>query len=285
MSVAVPAELIDELLEIARGVAVEAGELIRRRRAEGVQVAASKSAKEDVVTFADRESEEFIRGRLATLRPGDGFLGEESAGSYTPGSTGVVWVVDPIDGTVNYLYDLPAYAVSIAAVRVPEGAEPDPATWAPLVGCVVNPVLGEVYTAAVGRGAHLGDRRLAVNTDVELSQALVGTGFAYDAELRVKQGEFIRGLVYHVRDIRRAGSAALDLCSLAAGRLDAYAERGLNAWDYAAGALIAREAGAVVGGFEGAPEGTLMTFGASPALAAELEPLLVRLHRAAGLPL
>ncbi|MFB2580604.1 inositol monophosphatase family protein [Herbiconiux sp. P15] len=274
-----------ELLEIARSIGVEAGELIARRRSEGVSVAASKSAPEDVVTFADRESEDFIRARLAELRPHDGFLGEESAGSVTSGTSGIVWVVDPIDGTVNYLYDIPAYAVSIAAVAVTPGEPVDAAHWQALAGVVVNPVLGEVFAASAGGGAFLGERRLQVNTRVELSQALVGTGFAYSAELRVKQGEFIRGLVGIVRDIRRAGSAALDLCSVAAGRLDAYAERGLNPWDHAAGALIAREAGAVVGGFDGAAESTVMTFAAAPDLAAELGPLLFDLHRDAGLPL
>ena len=268
-----------EFLEIARSIGVEAGALIAKRRAEGVTVAASKSSPEDVVTFADRESEDFIRARLAELRPDDGFFGEESAA--TLGTSGVTWVVDPIDGTVNYLYDIPAYAVSIAAVE----GDPDPSTWTALAGCVVNPVLGEVFTASAGGGAFLGERRLAVNTDVALAQALVGTGFAYSADLRVKQGQFITGLVGRVRDIRRAGSAALDLCSVAAGRLDAYAERGLNPWDHAAGALIVREAGGRVGGFLGAAESTVMTFAADPVLAAELEPLLYELHRDAGLPL
>jgi myo-inositol-1(or 4)-monophosphatase len=268
-----------EFLELARSIAVEAGALIAKRRAEGVTVAASKSSPEDVVTFADRESEDFIRARLAELRPDDGFFGEESAA--TPGTSGVTWVVDPIDGTVNYLYGIPAYAVSIAAVE----GDPDPSSWTALAGCVVNPVLGEVFTASAGGGSFLGTRRLAVNTDVALAQALVSTGFAYSAELRVKQGEFVTGLLGRVRDIRRAGSAALDLCSVAAGRLDAHAERGLNPWDHAAGALIVREAGGRVSGYNGAAEGTVMTLAANPALAAELEPLLYELHRSAGLPL
>jgi myo-inositol-1(or 4)-monophosphatase len=268
-----------ELLEIARSIAVEAGALIARRRAEGVTVAASKSSKEDVVTFADREAEDFIRARLAELRPGDGFFGEESAA--TSGTTGITWVVDPIDGTVNYLYGIPAYAVSIAAVQ----GEANPAEWTGLAGCVVNPVLGEVFSASRGGGAFLGDRRLAVNTGVTIDQTLFGTGFAYVAELREKQGRFVTGMLARVRDIRRAGSAALDLCSLAAGRLDAYAERGLNPWDHAAGALIAREAGARVGGFDGAAESATMIMAADPALWAELEPLVYGLHRDAGLPL
>ena len=294
---------ISELLEIARSIALEAGELIKRRRAEGVTVALTKSSPQDVVTFADKESEDLIRARLAELRPADGFLGEES--DATLGSSGITWVVDPIDGTVNYLYDIPAYAVSIAAVRAPEGAAdavPDASSWTALVGCVINPVVGEIFFSAAGQGAFVAPltafaadgsfaegradaaRRLAVNTDVELPQALVGTGFAYSAELRVKQGAFITGLVGQVRDIRRAGSAALDLCSVAAGRLDAYAERGLNAWDHAAGALIAREAGAVVSGLDGEAESTVLTFAANPVLVAELGPIVFGLHRDAGLP-
>ncbi|MDO9397737.1 MAG: inositol monophosphatase family protein [Herbiconiux sp.] len=268
-----------ELLELARSIAVEAGELIARRRSEGVTVAASKSSPEDVVTFADRESEDFIRARLASARSDDGFFGEESAA--TPGRSGITWVVDPIDGTVNYLYGIPAYAVSIAAVQ----GDPDPSAWTTLAGCVVNPVLGEVFTASRGGGAQLNGRELAVNTGVALDQALVGTGFSYSAELRVKQGQFLTGLVGRVRDIRRAGSAALDLCSVAAGRLDAYAERGLNPWDHAAGALIAREAGARVGGFGDAAEGLVMTLAGDPVLLETLEPLLFELHRDAGLPL
>jgi myo-inositol-1(or 4)-monophosphatase len=280
MSGASPAEL----LELARSIAVDAGALIARRRAEGVSVAASKSSPEDVVTFADRESEDFIRAALAAARPDDGFLGEESAA--TGGTSGVTWVVDPIDGTVNYLYDIPAYAVSIAAVQ----GDPDPASWRAVAGCVVNPAIGEVFSASAGGGAYLSrrgadDRRLAVNSGVALSQALVATGFSYSAETRVKQGQVVTGLVAHVRDIRRIGSAALDLCSVAAGRLDAYAERGLNPWDHAAGALIAREAGAHVGGFGAAAESSVFILAADPALAAELEPILHDLHRDAGLPL
>jgi len=273
-----------DLLEIARSIALEAGALIKKRRAEGVTVAATKSSPQDVVTFADRESEDFIRGRLAELRPDDGFFGEES--DATSGTSGITWVVDPIDGTVNYLYDIPQYAVSIAAVRVPAvGGSTDASTWTALAGCVVNPVTGEVFTATAGGGSFLGTRRLQVNTDVALAQALVGTGFSYTADLRVKQGRVITGLVGSIRDIRRAGSAALDLCFVAAGRLDAYFERGLSPWDHAAGALIAREAGAWVGGFEGAAESTIMTIAAGPSLAAELVPLVYGLHREAGLPL
>jgi myo-inositol-1(or 4)-monophosphatase len=259
----------DELLEIARSTALAAGELIRAKRAEGVAVAALKSSPVDVVTEADRESEELIRSLLAAARPGDGFLGEES-GQGDASTTGVTWVVDPIDGTVNYLYDIPQYAVSIAAV---EGGS-DPAEWTALAGVVVNPVRGEVYSATRGGGAYLGDRRLEVAVGKELATALVGTGFSYTAEWRERQASALVRLIPLIRDIRRQGSAALDLCAVASGQLDAYYERGLNPWDHAAGALIAAEAGARVGGLAGAQAAKTLTLAAEPGLFAQLEPLL-----------
>ncbi|CAN5300304.1 inositol monophosphatase family protein [soil metagenome] len=268
-----------ELLELARRVATEAGALAALRRAEGVQVAASKSSLEDVVTFADHEVEAFIRRRLADARPNDGFLGEESADTASAGTSGLTWVVDPIDGTVNYLYGIPAYNISIAVVE----GEPDPTTWHALAACVVNPAIGEVYTASDARGALLGTIPLRVNPPVGLSQALVATGFSYSAETRVKQGLVLAGLIGQVRDIRRMGAAALDLCSVAAGRCDAYFERGLNPWDHAAGALIAREAGATVAGFDGSPAAREFVLAAEPGLAALLEPIIRDLFDEAGL--
>ncbi|PPF77558.1 inositol monophosphatase [Subtercola sp. Z020] len=267
------------LLEIARSVATDAAALAARRRAEGVEVAASKSSAEDIVTFADREVEAFIRRSLLAARPDDGFFGEESTDSATRGTSGLTWVVDPIDGTVNYLYGIPAYNVSIAVVE----GEPDPSTWRALAGCVVNPVVGEVFTATDAGGAFLGRVPLRVNGPTELSQALVATGFAYSAEVRAQQGLVLAELLPQVRDIRRIGAAALDLCYVAAGRWDAYFERGLKPWDHAAGALVAREAGAVVTGFDGAPASVEFTLAAEPGLAARLEPLLATLFAAAGL--
>ncbi|WP_419818209.1 inositol monophosphatase family protein [Glaciibacter flavus] len=257
------------LLSIARGIAEQGGALAARRRAEGVEVAASKSAPEDIVTFADRETEALIRSLIADARPDDGFLGEESDASR--GSSGLTWVVDPIDGTVNFLYGIPSWSVSVAVVE----GDPDPSTWTTLAGVVVNPSSGETFVASAGGGAWLGDRRLEVNHGVELPLALVGTGFSYSSETRAWQAEVLTGLLPRVRDIRRLGSAALDLSFLAAGRLDAHFERGLNAWDHAAGALIAREAGAKVGGLRGAAEGAGMTVAASPDLFDALEALLV----------
>src|SRR6187402_2430728 len=143
--------MADDLITLARHVAMEAGALAAKRREEGVEVANSKSSPVDIVTEADRETEALIRGLLHDARPNDGFLGEESGtGS---GSSGLTWVVDPIDGTVNYLYGIPHYAVSIAVVE----GDPDPLTWKALAACVVNPASGEVFTATEGGGSFVGD--------------------------------------------------------------------------------------------------------------------------------
>ncbi|KJC63647.1 inositol monophosphatase family protein [Agreia bicolorata] len=267
----------NDLLDIARRIGLEAGALAARRRAEGVEVAATKSSIVDVVTLADREVESYIRSAISDVRPADGFLGEESTGS--TGDSGLTWIVDPIDGTVNYLYGIPQYAVSIAVV---EGGA-DPREWNTLAGCVVNPATGEVFTAAQGGGAYLGIQQLQVNSDVSLEQTLLSTGFSYSSETRVRQAQVLAGILGRVRDIRRAGSAALDLCWVAAGRLDAYAERGLNPWDHAAGALVVREAGGRVSGFDGDAESVRFLLAADESLAVELEPILRDLYASAGL--
>lgn len=259
------------LLALARDIAIEAGALAVKRRAEGVTVAASKSSEEDIVTFADRETEALIRSRIADARPEDGFLGEESGAE--AGTSGLTWVVDPIDGTVNFLYGFPHYAVSIAVV---DGA-PNPATWTALVGVVFNPASGELYTASAGGGAFLDGRQLRVAPAVSLAQALVGTGFSYAAQTRTEQAAILAGLIHRVRDIRRMGTASLDLCAVAAGRLNAYYERGLNPWDHAAGTIIAREAGARVSGLRGNPISTDVILAAEPSVANELELALIEL--------
>ncbi|WP_150307142.1 inositol monophosphatase family protein [Planctomonas psychrotolerans] len=257
-----------ELLELARAVALEAGALALQRRREGVEVAASKSSPEDIVTHADRETEALIRARLAVARPDDGFLGEESEAA--GGSSGLTWVVDPIDGTVNFLYGIPAWAVSIAVV---EGGT-DPSTWNALAGCVVNPTSGETFTAMRGGGAFLNGVRLRANGAVDLASALIGTGFSYSAERRVEQARIVGHVVAVARDIRRIGAASLDLCNVAAGRIDAYYERGLKPWDHAAGALVASEAGARVSGAAGAAASGDLLIAAAPDLAAALESAL-----------
>jgi myo-inositol-1(or 4)-monophosphatase len=223
-----------ELLGLARRVAREAGERITQLRAEGVSVAATKSSDVDVVTEADRASESLIRRRLLDERPDDGFLGEE--GDDVRGSSRVRWVVDPIDGTVNYLYGIPAYAVSVAASVDGEV----------VAGVVLNPATGEEFAALRGGGATCNDEPVRVRPFVSLEQSLFATGFHYEQPVRARQGQAIAHVLARVRDIRRLGSCALDLCGVASGRFDAYAEEGVNEWDYAAGRLVAEEAGARV---------------------------------------
>ncbi|TPW74144.1 inositol monophosphatase family protein [Schumannella soli] len=278
------------LLALARDIALEAGALAARRRAEGVEVAAAKSSPVDIVTAADREVEQLIRARIGTARPDDAILGEE--GGTAAGRSGLTWVVDPIDGTVNYLYGIPHYAVSIAVVSSPDDAPADAQTWTALAGVVYSPGEGELFSAARGGGARLevlpragvdaplapgaiGQvRELAVRPAAPLGQVLLATGFSYDAELRAHQIAAVSALMPHLRDLRRFGAAALDLTALAAGRIDAYLERQTNAWDFAAGVLIAREAGAAVVGYEGAEPDTRLVLGGHPDLVAQLAPLV-----------
>lgn len=224
-----------ELLDVSIWVAVEAAELALASRPEAITDVGTKSSETDVVTAADLAVERLVRQRLAELRPGEPVLGEESGGG-GDGGDGLCWVVDPIDGTVNYLYGYPWYAVSLAAQVDGES----------VAAAVVEPVSGRRWTAARGSGAWLDGRPLRVSGADRLDLALVGTGFAYRAERREQQAAGVAGLLTRVRDIRRAGAASLDLCAVAAGWLDAYFEHGLNRWDWAGGALIAREAGAVV---------------------------------------
>jgi myo-inositol-1(or 4)-monophosphatase len=261
-----------ELLDLARTIALEAGALAALRRSEGVEVAATKSTLVDIVTEADREVERLILDRIAAARPDDGILGEE--GGATGGTSGLTWVVDPIDGTVNYLYGFPHYAVSIAVVD----GDPDPLTWTALAGAVVNPAIGEVYEADRGGGARLNGNPIHVAEPVPLELALIGTGFAYAAETRGEQGALVARMLPLVRDIRRQGTASLDLAYIAAGRLNAYFERTLSPWDHAAGALIAREAGARVTGKDGAAPDRNFILAAEPSVADAWEELLNRLN-------
>lgn len=243
-----------ELLPIALEAAERAGTLLRDSRPDDLGVAATKSSAIDVVTEMDIASEKLIRDFLAERRPDDGLLGEE--GADTAGSSGVRWIVDPIDGTVNYLYGRPDWAVSIAA-------ECDGET---VVGVVAAPIRGETSRAVLGGGAYRGERRLRCNPAPPLERALIGTGFGYVRERKIGQAAVLRALVPDLRDVRRSGSAAIDLCDVAAGRLDGYYERGLNPWDYAAGELIAREAGAVTGGRPGMPLSGELAVAAPPGL-------------------
>ncbi|GAA0481388.1 inositol monophosphatase family protein [Streptomyces sp. NPDC046215] len=252
-----------ELLAVALEAAELAGTLLRDGRPADLGVAATKTSSIDVVTEMDIAAEKLITGYLAERRPADGLLGEEGASS--AGTSGVRWVIDPIDGTVNYLYGLPSWAVSIAAEIDGEA----------VVGVVAAPMRGETYRAVLGEGAFAADRRLRVRPAPAPEHALIGTGFGYLASRRASQAEVLRSLLPEVRDIRRGGSAAIDLCDVACGRLDGYYERGLNPWDYAAGALIAREAGALTGGRPGRPASTELTVAAPRGL---FEPLQARLE-------
>lgn len=225
--------------ELAAELAREAGELARQRRSEGVRLAATKSHLSDIVTEADREVEQFIRDRLRQERPADGFLGEESDAA--AGESGLTWVVDPIDGTVNYASGIPTYSVSIAVVE----GDATPESWSGVAAAVTAPALGEHFRAVRGEGAWLEEARLSVTTATPAG-ALLGTGFGYDPTTHDGDLELVRRIMPIARDLRRMGSAALDLAYVAAGRLDGFFERGLNAWDFAAGRLITEEAGGVV---------------------------------------
>jgi myo-inositol-1(or 4)-monophosphatase len=278
--VSAPAADAAGLLAVAVGAARAAGELLATPGGQ-VSVAATKSSPTDIVTEMDRRAEELIRSRILAARPGDAILGEEGGETGDAAGAPARWVIDPLDGTVNYLYGLHDWAVSIAAEVAGEI----------VAGAVFVPRRGELFTATRGRGAWLepagpasaaasvaaGPVRLRCRPSVPLDQALVATGFGYKAARRKVQGEVVAALLPRIRDIRRGGVAAADLCSVAAGRLDAFYERGLNYWDYAAGALIATEAGAVVGGLRGAPAGTSMTVAASPGLFGPLAEALASL--------
>jgi len=255
-----------QLLELARDIAHEAGELARKRRAEGVRIAASKSTLADIVTEADREVEALIRERLAAARPDDGFLGEES--DAMAGTSGVTWIVDPIDGTVNYAAGMPSYAVSIGAVR---GSEQ-------LAGVVHAPALRETFVAAQGEGAFLevdgAKNRLHVTAE-HPAGALIATGFGYDPSTHAGDIATVERVMPLARDVRRIGAASIDLSYVAAGRLDAYFERGLKPWDIAAGTLVVAEAGGEVLTLAGDAFGRKMTLAAHPVLVRKIADLVV----------
>ncbi|HZY29296.1 MAG TPA: inositol monophosphatase family protein [Jiangellaceae bacterium] len=255
------------LLDLAVDVAHEAGRLVRDRRdaVDRITVSATKSTPTDVVTESDTAAEALIRRRLLSARPGDGLLGEE--GATVTGGSGVAWVVDPIDGTVNYLYDIPQYAVSIAA-------QVDGRT---VAGVVHNPASGQTWAATRGRGARLDGRLVRESGCDRLDRALVATGFGYDSARRAAQADVLRAVLPRVRDVRRLGAASLDLCGVATGWFDAYYERGLAPWDLAAGALVAEEAGVLVEGLGGAAPGPEIVIAAGPALFPALHDLLASL--------
>lgn len=242
---------VQELLDIAATLASETAHLIMEGRAQA-HVTSTKSALVDIVTQMDVAAEQHLTTRLQQLRPHDGLLGEEGADVHS--ESGVTWIVDPIDGTVNYLYGLPHFAVSIAAVWGP----PRPGEWTALAGAVADGT-GTLWTAGKGLGAWRDGARLSRTSGPDLAGTLLATGFQYIAQRRQAQGSIVAQLLPQVRDIRRLGACSVDLCLVAAGDLDAYYEHGLNPWDYAAGALVCEEAGVKVAGAHGeAPDPHLL---------------------------
>lgn len=251
-----------ELGELAADLACKAGELVERMRADIDLAGKTKSSLTDVVTEADQAAEEQIISSIRSARPDDGVLGEE--GGDIKGTSGVRWIIDPIDGTTNYVYNLPAYTVSVAA-------EIDGTV---VAGAVVEPKNKTLYRAVLGAGAERNGQPIHVTNKSDLATALVATGFGYQAELRRHQGKVLAALLPQLRDIRRFGSAALDLCLVAEGLVDGYYERGLNYWDMAAGWLIASEAGAVVSDLRQGPPSQQFLLAAGPRLAPLLGAIL-----------
>jgi len=251
---------MEVMLDVAVSVAREAALLARHSRPTAIHDVGTKTSATDVVTAADVAVEKLVRARLGELRPGEPVFGEETGGAAgAPGQ--ICWVVDPIDGTVNYLYGLPWYAVSLAAQV--DGVS--------VAAAVVEPDSGREWTAIRGEGSWRDGVALRVSSATRLEMSLISTGFAYRAEMRARQAEGIARLLPKVRDIRRPGAASLDLCSVAAGWVDGYFEHGLSRWDWAGGALVAEEAGAVVR-LPPAPDavGPGMTFCATPGIADQL---------------
>lgn len=262
MTAAATDDLVDELLAVAGELAVEGGDRATSGRIGTVLDVATKSSATDLVTALDRTAEETIVAGLAHRRPADAILGEE--GAYREGTSGISWLIDPIDGTTNFVYGVPQWATSVAA-RDAAGT---------LAGVVYVPAMGEVFTAARGRGATLNGEPIVSSSCTDASLALVATGFGYQPEQRRRQAAILARVIGSVRDIRRIGSAAIDLCYAACGRVDAYYESGLNPWDVAAGELIAREAGCRSGDFAGGPPVASSLLVAPPAIFDDLVRLL-----------
>ena len=255
-----------DLLRLAIDISTEVGERLHAVRRQGALTVRTKSTATDMVTDMDVWAEQYIVGRLLDARPDDGVFGEE--GTDIAGTSGYVWCIDPIDGTTNFFYGHPGYSVSLAALVDSE----------PVVGVVTDPELGHQFSAVRGFGAWRDNEPIHASTLGTLTLALVGTGFSYSPERRTRQGAALGHLLAGIRDIRRMGGAALDLCSVGCGRLDAYYERGLNPWDVAAGGLVASEAGARLTDFDGNPSWT----GDVVAAPAALHDAFLEALRAAG---
>lgn len=260
-----------ELLQLACDLALAAGRMARDGRArEGVAAATTKSSATDMVTEFDRASEALIVRGIHAARPHDAIVGEE--GTDAPGTSGVHWLIDPIDGTTNFLYGLPGWAVSIAALTS-DGAQ---------VGAVFVPATDELFTATAGGGAFLNGTRIHCSLADDLSLALVATGFSYLPDRRAAQARRVAALLPRVRDLRRLGAAAPDLCNLAAGRVDVYFEQWLGPWDLAAGELIAREAGCITGSLDGGAVRPSSVLAAGPGLFGPMQRLLAEIDAELG---
>lgn len=252
-----------ELLALAEGAARAAGGLLLDGLDHVRTDVQTKSTSTDMVSEMDRAAEALLVGHLLGARPDDGMLGEE--GTDRAGTSGVRWIVDPLDGTTNYLYGLYGFGVSVAA-------EVDGAV---VAGVVLDVVRGELFAATAGGGATRDGTPISASAATDLPTALVATGFSYDPDRRRRQAAALVEILPRVRDIRRFGAAAVDLCAVACGRVDGYFERGLATWDLAAGGLIAAEAGAIVTDFRGGPAEPDAVVAAAPGIADELRPLLV----------
>jgi myo-inositol-1(or 4)-monophosphatase len=250
------------LLQLCISLARQAGDHAARCRADGLGNPDHKSSATDLVTHCDRSAESVIVARIRAERPDDSILGEEGADHL--GSSGFTWHLDPIDGTTNFVYGMASWCTSVAVLDA-QGS---------VAGAVYVPESQELFSASRGAGATLNGRDIHCSTTTDLSQALVATGFGYKAELRTIQAQRLSALISSIRDIRRSGSAAIDLCSVACGRVDAYYEDNLNSWDIAAGDLIAREAGAISTGFDGGPSTAAHLVVASPGIHARLRALI-----------
>jgi len=262
-----------ELLELAAELATRAGRMVRDGRADtGISTADTKSSATDVVTEFDRASEALIVGGILAARPHDGLIGEE--GTDTPGTSGVDWLIDPIDGTTNFLYGLPGYAVSIAARCDVDGVVRTE------IGAVYVPATDELFTAAHGAGAWLDGTPIRCATTDRLAVALVASGFSYLPERRAVQAQRMAAMLPQVRDLRRSGAAAVDLCHVAAGRVDVYFEEFLGPWDLAAGELIAREAGCRTGSLDGGPVRPSSVLVANPSLFEPVRALIAGIDQA-----
>ena len=249
-----------ELLKLAESVARAAGSHLMNRPSSFTFT--EKSSVVDFATQMDQQSEELIVKQILAVRADDGIIAEEGAAK--PSKSGITWVIDPLDGTVNYLYGLPGWNVSIAA-KDADGV---------LVGVVYAPSINGFWSAIRGGGAKYNGNKIKCNDPVTLDKSLLATGFAYDLNLRVSQGDTMAKLLPKIRDLRRNGAAAVDLCYVAMGAIDGYFEGSLKEWDYAAGGLIATEAGAVISGRGGKAADSDLVVCAGPGLHAQLLPLI-----------